>query len=126
MGKLPTILQLLKLLHLRATKIYTLISQTVRYLQKLTEGFIPSRYFFLSPPFHFVSCVSDVVICLDARLPNLRQHHQRMETCFPYGIMMGRLHTKTSLQRPRTLTSDIVSEPVVMGASTEHNFQVGS
>jgi hypothetical protein len=37
MGILPTILQLLKLLHLRATDIYTLISQTVRYLQKPTE-----------------------------------------------------------------------------------------
>ena len=44
-----------------------------------------------------------------------------MGTCSQYGIMVAKLHMKTSLKQQKTLTLDIVFEQVVMVVFTRHS-----
>ena len=79
-----------------------------------------------------ITTISLCLLCLGCCYLSRRKATQPEPTSSKNGDLfsilnlMGGLHTKTSLQRQRTSTSDIVSDPVVMGASTEHDFQVGN
>ena len=102
-----------------ATKFYTLISQAVQlkkflsYSQNTTKIFIPSKYFFPSPYLlPLLSCFF-ILGCYSPSRRNVK-NTQVEATSLKNGNLLsilnfdGRLLRKTSSQRLRILTSDIL------------------
>ena len=81
---------------------------------------------FLVFSFLFVLVILRGVFLFRSRVKKTKSNPMETKngTCSPYGIMMEKLHMKTSLKQQRTLTLDIVLEQAVMVVFTKHSCPV--